>query len=293
MPSMRRNSSIRVISLAVVVTTAALIPPLAFALSTTNSDGADLVLADMALSRGDCRGATTRYIKAAQASADASIAKRANQVASDCQQVDASARAARRWQKLEPDNADAAAAVALAAVRLYQPAEASAAILRTHALGGDESLIKLIGEASDSGGTAIALQTLRPMFASAQVSDRLLSAGVDLALETFDFATARKLAERALDNEPASGVARAQLRACSPPKATPSPRSRFRRKPRRWTGDRTFRVRDTLLRLDRMDRLARNWKTCAPSIGARRGRPSPGQTRVSDGRLHRSRPPLR
>ena len=93
-------------------------------MSTTNSDSADLVLADMALSRGDCRGGTERYLKAALASNDATISERANKVASECQQIGASAKAARRWQKLDPDSADAAAAVALAAVRLYQPDEA-------------------------------------------------------------------------------------------------------------------------------------------------------------------------
>ncbi|MDF3020371.1 MAG: hypothetical protein K0Q92_1674 [Steroidobacteraceae bacterium] len=231
-----------------------MLPALAGALSQTNSDSADLVLADMALSRGDCRGGTDRYIKAAMASDDARIAERANKVASDCQQVAASARAARRWQKLEPQSAGAAAAVALAAVRLYQPEEAGAAMLRTHALGGDDALINLIGDASDSGGTAIALNTLKPMLDSPEVSERLLNAGVDLALETFDFTTARKLAERALANEPASGVARAQLArvltaegdavaaiAISQEAAALEPESE------------RFAYADTLLRLDRMD----------------------------------------
>jgi tetratricopeptide (TPR) repeat protein len=223
-------------------------------LSQTNSDGADLVLADMALSRGDCRGGTDRYVKAALASDDARISERANKVASDCQQVAASARAARRWQKLDPKNAAAAAAVALAAVRLYQPEEAGPAILRTHTLGGEDALIKLIGDASDAGGTAIALDTLRPLLDSPEVSERLLTAGVDLALETFDFATARKLAERALENEPASGVARAQLArvltaegdavaaiAISQEAAALDPETE------------RFAYADTLLRLDRMD----------------------------------------
>src|SRR5688572_18539886 len=190
---------------------AALLPAVSGALSTTNSDNADLVLADMALSRGDCRGGTDRYLKAALGTSDAKISERANKVAAECQQINASAKTARRWQKLEPDRAEAAAAVALAAVRLYQPEEAAAAILRTHALGGDEALIKLIGEVSDAGGTAIALNTLRPTFESKEASDQLLTAAVDLALESFDFATAHKLAERMLTNEPASGAARAQL----------------------------------------------------------------------------------
>src|SRR3982751_6449854 len=214
-PSMPRNPASRVISLtlslALAATTAALLPTDASALSTTNSDSADLVLADMALSRGDCRGGTDRYLKAALATNDAGISKRASEVASDCQQIAASAKAARRWQKLDPENAAAAAAVALAAVRLYQPAEASAAILRTQSLGGDESLIKLIGAVSDAGGSAIALKTLQPGLEKADVSEKLLEAGVDLALESFDFSVAHKLADRMLTSEPASGVARAQL----------------------------------------------------------------------------------
>jgi tetratricopeptide (TPR) repeat protein len=212
---MPRNPASRVISLtlslALAATTAALLPTEASALSTTNSDSADLVLADMALSRGDCRGGTDRYLKAALATNDASVSKRASDVASECQQIAASAKAARRWQKLDPESAGASAAVALAAVRLYQPEEASAAILRTQSLGGDESLIKLMGEVSDAGGSSIALKTLRPGFEKADVSDKLLAAGVDLALESFDFAIAHKLADRMLTNEPASGVARAQL----------------------------------------------------------------------------------
>ena len=190
---------------------AALLPAGVMALSTNNSDSADLVLADMALSRGDCRGGTDRYIKAALASNDARISQRASEIASECQQISASAKAARRWQKLDPESAGASAAVALAAVRLYQPDEASAAILRTQTLGGDESLIKLMGEVSDAGGSAIALKTLRPRLDSPEVSERLLDAGIDLALESFDFAAAHKLADRMLSNEPASGTARAQL----------------------------------------------------------------------------------
>jgi hypothetical protein len=60
-------------SLALLIATAVLLPVGATALSTTNSDNADLVLADMALSRGDCRGGTDRYKTAAQATNDDSI----------------------------------------------------------------------------------------------------------------------------------------------------------------------------------------------------------------------------
>src|SRR5688572_11220592 len=263
---MPRNPAAPIISLLL----AALIPAVGSALSTTNSDNADLVLADMALSRGDCRGGTDRYLKAALGTSDATISERANKVASECQQIAASAKAARRWFKLEPDSPGAAAAVALASVQLYQPAEASAAILKTHALGGDEALIKLIGEVSDAGGTAIALRTLRPMLESPKVSEKLLIAGVDLALENFDFATAHKLADRVLEAEPASGDARAQLArvltaegnavaaiAVAQEAAALDPETQ------------RFAYADTLLRLDRMDEARQELESLRADASAR------------------------
>jgi tetratricopeptide (TPR) repeat protein len=251
---MPRNQSPRAISLTFLLTIAALLPVGAMALSQTNSDSADLVHADMALSRGDCRGGTERYLKAALATNDAKISERAAEVASECQQISASARAARRWQKLDPDSAPAAAAVALAAVRLYQPTEASAAILRTHALGGDESLIKLMGQLSDAGGTAIALHTLRPMLESPGVSEKLLSAGTDLALETFDFATAHKLADRMLADEPASGTARAQLARVLTAEGDAVSAIAVAQEAAALEPDtERFAFADTLLRLDRLD----------------------------------------
>jgi len=249
---------------------AVLVPAVSSALSTTNSDSADLVLADMALSRGDCRGGTDRYLKAALGTSDSKISERANKVASECQQIAASAKAARRWLKLEPDRAEAAAAVALAEVRLYQPGEASAAILKTHSLGGDEALIKLIGELSDAGGTAITLDTLRPLLDSPKVSEKLLIAGVDLALENFDFATAHKYADRVLAADPSSGDARAQLArvltaegnavaaiAIAQEAAALDPESQ------------RFAYADTLLRLDRVDEARQELESLRADATAR------------------------
>ena len=239
---------------AILLVLAALIPAAGIALSETNSDHADLAMADMALSRGDCRGGTDRYLKAALGTDDAKISERAQKVAAECQQIAASDKAARRWQKLDPKRADAAAAVALASVQLYKPEDASAAILRTHALGGDEALVELMGKLSDAGGSAITLEALRPTLESPDVSEKLLIAGVDLALENFDFTTAHKLADRVLTGDPASGDARAQLArvltaegdavaaiAIAQEAAALDPETQ------------RFAYADTLLRLDRLD----------------------------------------
>ena len=258
------------VSVLISLALAALLPAVSGALSTTNSDSADLVLADMALSRGDCRGGTDRYLKAALGTSDAKISERANKVAAECQQINASAKTARRWQKLEPDRAEAAAAVALAAVRLYQPEEAGAAILRTHALGGDEALIKLIGELSDAGGTAITLNTLRPMLDAPDVSDKVLIAGVDLALENFDFATAHKLADRVLANEPASGDARAQLaRVLTAEGDTVAAIAIAQEAAALDPETQRFAYADTLLRLDRMDEARQELESLRTDASAR------------------------
>ena len=226
----------------------------AAALSTTNSDNPALVYADMALSRGDCKGGTDRYLKTALASNDASIAARASKVAADCQQVGASAKAARRWQKLDPQSAEASAAVAVAAVRLYQVPEASAAILRTRELGGDDALIKLMGEASDAGGTAIALATVKPLLEAKDVSDKLLAAGVDLALDNFDFAVAHKLADRMLSMDPASGDARAQLARVLTAEGDAVAAIAVSQEAAALEPDtQRFAYADTLMRLDRLD----------------------------------------
>ncbi|HEU5136625.1 MAG TPA: tetratricopeptide repeat protein [Steroidobacteraceae bacterium] len=251
---MPRNTSSQAVSIGLALAIAALFPVGALALSTTNSDSADLVLADMALSRGDCRGGTERYVKAALASSDPRISQRANEVAAECQQISASAKVARRWQKLDPESASASAAVALAAVQLYQPEEASAAILRTQALGGDETLIKLMGVVSDAGGSAIALKALRPTLESPEVSDRLLAAGIDLALENFDFSTAHKLADRMLANEPASGSARAQLARVLTAEGDAVGAIAVAQEAAALDPDtERFAYADTLMRLDRLD----------------------------------------
>jgi tetratricopeptide (TPR) repeat protein len=233
---------------------ASLLPGSAGALSTSKTDNAALMLADMALSRGDCRGGTDRYLKAAMGTSDATIAERATKVAADCQQVESALRAAKRWQKLEPQSVDAAASLAVAAARLYQEEETGAAILRTRELGGEPALIKLIPEVSDAGGTAIALETLRPTFDAPDASTDLLSAGVDLALESFDFATARKYADRMLAAEPASGYARAQLARVLTAEGDAIAAIAYAKEAAALEPDtQRFAYPDTLLRLDRLE----------------------------------------
>ena len=216
------------------MTMAALLPTSASALSKTNSDGADLVYADMALSRGDCRGGAERYLKVALASSDPKISERANEVASECQQIGASAKTARRWQKLEPDSVAAASAVALAAVRLYQPEEASAAILRTHALGGDESLIKLMARGQRCGRHGHRARHAASACSNRPTCPTACSRPVPTWRWKLSISPPRTNSRIACSPTSRPRVPRVRnSRACSPPKATRSRPLPWRRKRRR------------------------------------------------------------
>ena len=140
-------------------------------------------------------------------------------------------------------------------MRLYQPEVASAAILRTHELGGDEALIKLIGEVSDAGGTAIALNTLatrarspggvRPAAGRGHRS-RARSVRLHHRAQARGHACSRTNPHRAWRAR--------SSRACSPPRATRSPPSRVAQEAAALDPDtERFAYADTLLRLDRLD----------------------------------------
>ena len=127
------------------------------------------------------------------------------------------------------------------------------------------------------------------------MSDQLLAAGVDLALESFDFTTAHKLADRMLTNEPASGAARAQLARVLTAEGDAVAAIAVSQEAAALEPDtERFAYVDTLLRLDRLDE-ARQELECAAHrrVGPRRGGPAPRQARLPDGRHDRSRAPLR
>jgi tetratricopeptide (TPR) repeat protein len=92
------------------------------------------------------------------------------------------------------------------------------------------------------------------MLESKDVSERVLAAGIDLALEAFDFKTARKLAEHMLDNEPASGTARAQLARVLTAEGDSVGAIAISQEAAALEPDtERFAYADTLLRLDRLD----------------------------------------
>jgi tetratricopeptide (TPR) repeat protein len=85
------------------------------------------VIAEADLKRGDCRGASESYARAA-AVGDAVLARRATQVAMACEHLPAAWQAASRWRTLAPTDREANALYAAVALKLYRTQEARAAI---------------------------------------------------------------------------------------------------------------------------------------------------------------------
>jgi Tfp pilus assembly protein PilF len=102
-------------------------PPKPAAASTHHEASALTVIAEADLKRGDCRGASENYAKAAVAG-DVQLARRATQVAMACEHLPAAWQSATRWRTLAPTDREANALYAAVALKLYRTADARAAI---------------------------------------------------------------------------------------------------------------------------------------------------------------------
>ena len=133
------------------------------------------------------------------------------------------------------------------------------------------------------------------MLESPEVSDRLLAAGIDLALENFDFTTAHKLADRMLANEPASGTARAQLARVLTAEGDAVAAIAMAQEAAALDPDtERFAYADTLMRLDRLDEARQELESLrSRCVDPRRSGSASRQARLPDGRPDRGRPPLR
>ena len=78
-----------------------------------------LMVAEIALQRGEYHTAATEYVAASKLTSDPSLAHRATSVAFDNGQFTAAMAGARRWLELEPESADAHRYLAVAALRLH------------------------------------------------------------------------------------------------------------------------------------------------------------------------------
>ena len=85
------------------------------------------VVAEIALERGDCKGASESYAKAAAVGA-VSLARRATEVALACEHLPAAWESVTRWRTLAPTSREADAMYAVIALKLYHIPEARVAV---------------------------------------------------------------------------------------------------------------------------------------------------------------------
>src|ERR1700743_3717597 len=85
------------------------------------------VVAEIALERGDCKGASESYAKAAAVGAE-SLARRATVVSFACEHLPAAWESVNRWRTLAPTSREADAMYAVIALKLYHIPEARTAV---------------------------------------------------------------------------------------------------------------------------------------------------------------------
>jgi tetratricopeptide (TPR) repeat protein len=86
----------------------------------SNTDAnSHLMVAEIALQRGEFPTAAAEYVAAAELTADPTLAQRATTVAFENGQITSAAAGARRWLELEPGNVDAHRYLAVSALRLH------------------------------------------------------------------------------------------------------------------------------------------------------------------------------
>jgi predicted Zn-dependent protease len=230
-------------------------PPKAEAAQPVKDPSAQTVVAEIALQRGDCRAASEAYAAAA-AHGNATLARRASQVAFACEDIPAAWEAAERWHSVAPDDREANIIYATVALKLYRIADARAAltpIVKDNDPKGEKdvvSLIALLTQESDANAAFAALDDSLDHAAS----PRVLAALGDLALDAYDFNRAEHHAHEALERD-ANFVAalRVLVRVRTLRGDAEGAILAAREVMRVSAGEGTFELADTLTELDRVE----------------------------------------
>jgi tetratricopeptide (TPR) repeat protein len=162
------------------------------------------VVAEIALTRGDCKTASESYADAAQHGA-VPLARRASEVALACEHVPAAWRSAVRWRALAPGDREASAMYATVAIKLYKIADARSAIVDFAKLqkaddsSGLSELAGLLLEQSDAPAVLSAMSSALDPASISPDTEALLA---ELALDANDAQRAQKYAQMALDRDP-------------------------------------------------------------------------------------------
>jgi tetratricopeptide (TPR) repeat protein len=174
--------------------------------ATKNATDADthLVVAEIALQRGDSLAAATEYLAATRASPDVSLAEQATKIAFDNDQQTIAMDAARRWLELDPASVPAHRYLAVTALRLYRLPESIdnfEPVLASYPTPGEGfmDLSNTLGSEDNAYGV---LQVTRALAAPrSRLAEAQYAVGA-AALRTYDYKLAVDSARRAVAINP-------------------------------------------------------------------------------------------
>jgi tetratricopeptide (TPR) repeat protein len=167
-----------------------------------DSPNAHIIVAEIALARGERETAAEEYQRASEASPDAALAGRAAEVALDSGRDDIAALATNRWLALDSTNPAARRAAGLAALRLSQLPRAFELLdssLSAAGAAGEKELSELIGKLANEENTYAVFVIGRGLAAKRADSPAAQYAAGAFALAAYNYAFAAEKAERALD----------------------------------------------------------------------------------------------
>jgi tetratricopeptide (TPR) repeat protein len=221
---------------------------------------ADVLVAELARERGECRTAADTYVKAAAASRDPRIARRATDVALECAHLPAAWKSATRWRALDPENVDALRAAGLVALELWRIDEARRLfreLLGKPDVEPDRALGELLPLVLDGDQVHAAWLAFGPVVDRGTAAPETLVALARLAAAADNFDAARAI----LAGLPSTGVApgaaakaarlRAQLEAANG--AAEAALAAAAEAARLDPGQSSFAVAETLVELDRAE----------------------------------------
>ena len=219
---------------------------------------AAVVVAELALERGQCRESAEAYGRATAGSDDAALAARATQVALGCEQLDTAHRSATRWQQLQPRRAEPALARALIAMKLYQVDEARKALALWKESGatGNQDPGRFAELLESETETTVAYRVFGDVLVDDDATADVVLAQATLAPHAYDWRHAADLAQRALDLETGLTAARVvQIRALALLGDTDAALAAATEVQPRLGGEESFLVADVLGSAQRADDL--------------------------------------
>lgn len=251
----------------------------------SGGDGAavstELLAAELARERGECRNAAETYVKAARASRDPRIARRATDVALECAHLPAAWQAASRWRALDPENVDALRAAGLVALELWRIDDARSSfreLLGKPDVEPDRALGELLPLVTEGEHAHAAWLAFGDIVDRKAVSAESLLALARLATAADNFDAGRELLALLpttdLASATAAGVARLQAQLAAAAGEADAALDAARRAARLDPDEYSFTIAETLVDLDRTEEAHRELERLQsdPATAAEAGR---------------------